>query len=580
MLIRSPILVMLGHVDHGKTSLADAIRGSNIAAKEPGAITQMIGASYITKSAIHRLSKTLAEKMQVEIKVPGILLIDTPGHAAFTNLRMRGGSIADVAILVVDINQGFQPQTTESIKILKHYKTPFIVAANKIDCIHGWKNNNTTSVLESLSKQSEIVRKRLDDEIYKLMGSVSEFGFETERFDRISNFSKQIAIVPISARTKEGLSELLMLVAGLSQRFLERSLELHETKKGSGSILEVKEEKGLGTTIDIIMHDGVLKKNDEIIFLTNDGAATTHVRALLEPAVERDAKEKFIYVDKVVAAAGVKIFAPNLDGAIPGSPVKVVEDLKKDKKEMEEQFKKIIFESSEKGVLVHADSLGSAEAIIGLLKAEGIPIRNAAIGKITRKDILTAAAAAKEDRYYGVVFGFNVPVLDEARAESNILGVPIIWSDIIYTLLDKYKEWIKEEKEREKKEALERLPWPGKFRILEGCCFRASKPAIFGIEMLGGRIKGGYRFMNKEGQIVGKIKQIQYEKEIKDEATERMQVAISCEGTYFGKDVCEGEILYVALSPEELKIWRDKSDILSGEEKVILNEIANILKRF
>ena len=257
---RSPILVIMGHVDHGKTSLADSIRGTRVAKKEAGGITQMIGASYLPKETLEILSSKLSEKMRFTLKIPGLLFIDTPGHEAFTNLRERGGSIADMAILVVDVAQGFQPQTIESIKILKQFKTPFVIAANKVDLIMGWKNYEHTSVMESLNKQREDVKTRLDEKIYNIVGKISEYGFDSERFDRITDFAKQISIIPVSAKTKEGLSELLVIVAGLSQRFLEESLKTDASGIGKGSVLEIKEEKGLGATIDVVLYDGSIKK--------------------------------------------------------------------------------------------------------------------------------------------------------------------------------------------------------------------------------------------------------------------------------------------------------------------------------
>ncbi|MFA6530480.1 MAG: GTP-binding protein, partial [Candidatus Micrarchaeia archaeon] len=248
--IRSPIIAVLGHVDHGKTSILDAVRGSSVAKKEAGGITQMIGASYISKEDIEETSKD--SKMKFPLKIPGLLFIDTPGHAAFTNLRERGGSIADLAILVVDVNQGFQPQTVESIKILRHHKTPFIVAANKIDVIDGWKSNKTSSFSDSFSKQPQRVQEKLDEKIYGLMGNFSEYELNSERFDRIQDFKSNIALVPVSAKTHEGLAELLMLIAGLSQKFLDASLRTEVSGVGKGSIIEVKEERGLGSTIDVI----------------------------------------------------------------------------------------------------------------------------------------------------------------------------------------------------------------------------------------------------------------------------------------------------------------------------------------
>lgn len=582
MVIRSPILVLLGHVDHGKTTLADSVRGTAVAKREAGGITQMIGASYIPKESINELAKNLEEKMQFDLKIPGLLFIDTPGHEAFTNLRERGGSIADLAILVVDINIGFQPQTDESIRILKQFKTPFVIAANKIDAIDGWKSHKTNSFSESLKKQPIHVQQKLDEKMYNLMGKISEFGFDSERFDRIGDFKKQIGLIPVSGKTGEGISELLMLIAGLSQKFLEDSLKIEVSGVGKGSIIEVKEEKGLGPTIDVIVYAGILKKGDEIIFLTNNGAKTTKVRGLLEPNVSsNNPNEKYTYVDEVTAAAGVKVFAPDLADALPGSPVKVIENSEEDKKQIEEQFKKIVFENQNIGVVLRADSLGSVEAIANLLKDARIPVKDAAVGKITKKDILKAAAVRDENRYLGVVLGFNVNIMDDARVESENSGIPIIWSNIIYRVLEEHKTWVDEQKEHEKKEAIEKFPWPVKLKILPGCCFRISKPAIFGVEIAAGKLKCNSRVMTKDGTIIGEVKGIQRDKEQVSEATRGMQVAIACNEVYFGKNVCEQDILYSYISPDELRIWEKRVELLNDEEKNILNEIrGKVLKKY
>jgi translation initiation factor 5B len=579
MRIRSPIVATLGHVDHGKTTVLDSIRGSNVAAKEAGKITQMIGASYITREAIERMSGR-SGGMRFNLKIPGLLLIDTPGHEAFTNLRDRGGSIADIAMLVIDVMQGIQPQTVESIRILKQYKTPFVIVANKIDMTPGWKSYKDEPFTVSFAKQPEHVQEKLDEKLYGLMGKLSEHGFDSERFDRITDFSKQVAIVPVSARTKECLGDLLMLIAGLSQKFLEGKLEIEEAGRGKGSIIEVKEEKGMGTTIDVILFDGILRKNDDVLFLTSSGAGKTKVRGLLVPNIG-GGKDKFTYVDEVVAAAGVKIFAPELEGALPGSPLEVVQDFDRDKVEIEAKFKSVVFEKKdEAGVVLRADSLGSVEALVKLLTDAGIPIRDAGVGKITRKDVVAAKTVAADNRYLGAVLGFNVPVLDDATLESTDSGIPIIWSDIIYHLLDRYREWVEEEKVEEKKEALAHYTCPGKLKALPGFVFRVNKPAIFGVEVLGGRIKRGYRLMNKAGEIVGEIREIQKDKDKVDEATGGQQLAISCDGIYYGKNVNESDVLYVFMTGDEIKMWAEKSDMLSGEEKAVLEEVKQMQKRY
>lgn len=576
MFIRSPIIAVLGHVDHGKTSLLDAIRGTTVAKKEVGGITQMIGASYVSKEMIEHISQPISQKMKVNLIIPGILFIDTPGHEAFTNLRERGGSIADMAVLVVDITQGFQPQTIESIKILKEAKTPFVVAANKIDLVHGWKSYKTDSFMESFSKQPEYVKKNLDIKIYELMGKFSEYGFDSERFDRVKNFKSQVAIIPVSAKTREGLAELLLLIAGLSQRFLERELHLHPEDAARGSIIEVKEEKGLGPIIDVIIYDGVLAEGCEILYLSRDGIKSTKIRALLQPNI-KGAKEKFRRIVNVVAAAGVRISAPGLEDAISGSPIVVVKNYEKDKAKIEAQMKHIIFENQELGVVVKADSLGSVEVILKLLKNANIPVKSAGVGFVTKRDVLLASTVAMQDKYLGVVLAFNVRMLPEAKFASDEFNVPIIWSDIVYRLLERYDEWKLEEKEREKRDILEKMPWPCRIKVLPGCFFRASKPAIFGVEVLAGKLKPHFRLMNSDGVILGEVKEIQKEKESMEEVGKGAQVAISMDEPVLGNDIKEGDVLLVCMNKDELGKWRKKEGMLSPEEREILDQIQSIV---
>ena len=576
---RSPIICLLAHVDHGKTTLLDYIRGTTVAKKEAGGITQMIGASFVSKKHIDKLAHNLAEKMKLTITIPGLLFIDTPGHEAFTNLRDRGGGLADLVILLVDINQGFQPQTIESIKILKNHKTPFIIAANKIDAFGGWKNQGTTSFFESYAKQPEHVKQRFDERMYELMGKISEHGFDSERFDRINDFGKQIAIVPVSAKSGEGISELLVLIGGLSQKFLGNRLMIEENGRGKGSIIEVKEEKGLGTALDVIVYGGIIRKNDEIAYMTADGVKKAKIRSLLVPNV--GGKDKYVHIDEIIAAAGVKICAPELEGAIPGSPIIVVSDFETDKRTIESQFKSVLFhKSGEIGVIIRADSLGSVEALLGMLKEVGIKVKDAAVGNITKKDIMSASAVANDDQFLGVVLGFNVRTLEDAVEESKSSNTKIISGDVIYRVLENYQEWVKEEKERIKKKTLSDLTLPGKIKILHGHIFRACKPAIFGVEVIGGRIKKGYRLMDDTGTVIGEIREIQKEKEKVDEAKLRDQIAISCDGIHIGKNANEKDILYTYMIVDELKKWEEQMELLNEDEKSVLEEIRKKLRKY
>lgn len=576
MAVRSPIICVLGHVDHGKTSLLDAIRGSAVAAKEAGAITQMIGASYLPREAIEKASAPVAEIMKIKIGIPGLLFIDTPGHEAFTNLRERGGSIADMAILVVDAAQGFQPQTVESIRILKQCKTPFVVAANKIDLVHGWKKQGTESFLKSLAKQPPHVREAVDAKMYELMGALSTHGFDCDRFDRITDFKKQVAIIPLSAKTREGLAELLLLIAGLSQKFMEKRLEMG-LEEGKGTVLEVKEEKGLGSTVDIVLYDGMIAKGDEVVFLARDGVRKTRVRALLEPNLAKGAKDKYSYLERIEAAAGVKVLAPELEGALPGSPLYVVKDFEAQKRELEAHAKQLLFESGEEGVIVKADSLGSIEAILCLFGKYGIKVSKAGIGAVTRTDVAEAKAVRSTNRYDGVIFGFNVKVMDEAREEAEGAGVPVLWSNVIYKFIEDYEEWKAGEKAREKKELEAELPWPAKIKALKGFFFRVSKPAVFGISVEAGKLRKGVRLMNASGEDLGEVKGIQNEGKAVDEADAGAKLAISSDEIVLGKDVREGDVLYTAMGKAQVFKWEEKGDSLNENEKELLGEIKKIV---
>ena len=572
----------MGHVDHGKTSLLDAIRGTGVAKKEAGFITQHVGASELPAEIICETCRESMAKMGLKIKVPGLLFIDTPGHESFMNLRERGGSIADIAVLVVDIKQGFQPQTLESIRILKQYKTPFIVAANKIDLVHGWRVQEG-DIIEDITTQSPQVQAKLEELMYELVGRLYEHGMESERFDRVNDFTKQIVIVPCSAKTKEGISELLLLLTGLSQRFLEEQLKTEVSGPGKGTILEVKEERGLGTTIDVIIYDGTLHKNDNIVFGTINGAKETKVRALLKPKLPseiQDPKDKYKYVDEAHAASGVKVFAPGLEEAIPGSPIMVATDEKMEVNEIEEitaQIKAILFNNQGDGVVVKADTLGSSEALAKLLQVNKIPVRSTGIGVVERKDIVEAGLVRERDKYAGAVVAFNVSTQTDALQEAENKGVPIFSSNIIYALIDKYNVWLREEKEKDKKQALCTLPMPVKLKALPGCCFRASRPAIFGVQVLLGRLRTKVMLMSEKGEQIGEVKAIQADKESVEEATQGMQVAISIDEAFYGKNLFEGDLLYTYLDRKSAaQVLESCKEILTDEEKDLVSKILKL----
>ncbi len=580
-MLRQPIVCILGHVDHGKTSLLDSLRETRVAAREIGSITQHIGASEIPLEVVREFCAGALKKMPLSFTIPGLLFIDTPGHDAFTNLRRRGGSIADIAVLVIDCTKGIEPQTIEAIEILKEYKTPFLVAFNKIDAISGWKPFKG-SFSDSINQQPPHVQQDLDTRIYSLIGNLYQYGFNAERFDRVSDFTKQIMIVPVSAKTKEGLSELLLYVAGLAQKFLEKRLELHESQPALGSVLEVKEERGLGTTLDVILYDGVLRAGGTIAFTTAEGPKTGKIKALLKPQAldeMRDPKHKFASVKEVAAASGIKISCEFADEAVAGSSVMGVtpENREEVLAKLGEELSGLVFESESNGIVLKADSLGSLEAITRLFSAHGVPVKRAGIGKITKNDVTLASAIASNNPLLGVIFSFHQPADPDILKLAEQEGVNVFEESIIYNLLEGYDRWKFAEEAKTKKEAFTSLTLPAKIRIMEGHCFRISNPCIVGVEVLEGRVRKGYVLINAKGETVASVKSIQADKKGVEEARKGQQMAMSLEGPVFGRQMCGGDELYSDISKEEMKVLETKyAAALTPEEMALLGEIRKI----
>ncbi|MFP3289239.1 MAG: translation initiation factor IF-2 [Candidatus Micrarchaeota archaeon] len=580
-MIRQPIIVVMGHVDHGKTSLLDKIRNTAIANKEAGGITQHIGASEVPIDVIKKICKSILSTFKINITIPGLLFIDTPGHEAFTNLRKRGGSVADLAILVVDITKNFEPQTYEAIEILRQYKTPFIVAANKIDLITGWRPNNNESFAETITKQQPNVVSELDNRIYEIIGKLSELGFNSERFDRVKDFQREVVIIPVSAKTGEGIPELLLYATGLAQRFLEKRISIEVNGPGKGSIIEKKEEKGLGTTIDVILYDGTLKVNDTIAFATSTGIGLSKIKALLKPKPLQELREsssKFYYVDSVSAASGVKISGTGLEDALPGSLV-----LSTDYPNYENEIKAEIadlFATERKGIILKADSIGTIEAISKLLAGIGVSISKKGLGNVTKRDVLDAYAMRAIDPYSAVILSFGVKIDEDALREAEATDITIINENVIYKIIDEYKEWLENEKKKARENAERSLIFPGMIKVIPNTCFRVSHPAIFGVEVLAGKIRPSYLLMNKNGNIVGKIREIQDNGVTLQEAKKGDKVAISMDEVTFGRQVKEEDILYTHVNDESERLLRQKfSDLLNNEEKELLNAISEIKQK-
>ena len=582
--LRSPICSVLGHVDHGKSSILDAIRGSAIVKGEAGAITQAIGASIIPIETIIGLSGDLMGSMKAKIDIPGLLFIDTPGHAAFTSLRKRGGTLADIAIIVVDINEGLKPQTIEALEILRQYKTPFIIAANKIDLVQGYSKNDEKSFIKNMNKQHPSYHENIETKLYELIGRLHEHGFLSERYDRISDHTKEISIVPVSAKSMIGIPEMLMVLIGLAQKYLKNKLYMDVNSPAKGIILEVKEDKGLGTTIDSIIYDGTIRVNDTIVTPTLDGSITAKVKALLQPSPlheMRDKKAVFKHVNKAVGAIGIKICGHGLEGAIAGMPIATTIEDEHNIREVSEQLHSDIMEtliSQEKeGIIIKADTLGSLEALSVLLKDKSIPIKKSMIGPISLKDVKHAHALREEHPQYGAILGFNISCTPEVLIEAKKSGVRIITNDVIYKIIDDYEAFIEETRREEQRVSLKGLPSPARIILLRGYVFRQSNPAIVGCLIDKGELKVG-TYLMKNAKRVGRVKSIQKDKETVKVADEGSRVAVSIEGATIGRQVLEEDVLYSMIGEEDYRNYKKHRDILTPAEKEVLIQIGQIMR--
>jgi translation initiation factor 5B len=570
MEIRQPIVTVCGHVDHGKTSILDKLRGTSIQSGEAGGITQKISFTTMPKETIIERAGIVLEKFKIPLDIPGFMFIDTPGHAAFTNLRKRGGALADLAVLVIDVNKGIEPQTSEVLQILRLNKTPFIIALNKLDNISGWRMQESKLFLDSENKQAMNVKMNFDEKIMTIMGALSSYKINAELYNKITDFTKNVAIVPCSARSGEGISEVLAMLAAISQKFLKEKIAIKEEAKGV--VLEVKKEKS-GNYLEAILYDGELTNKDEIAIASFDEVIRSKIRNIQEAL---PLNKGFKVVDKVSAAAGVKLQLVEKEEVLSGMPFRVVRsgmDFEKIKLEFKEELSEEI-QTDSKGIVVKADSLGSLEALLVLLRQKQIQVLKAGIGTITKKDVYIASSLPEEDQ---IILGFNVEPADDIE-ESDLKKIKVLTNQVVYRLIDEFEKYRAERQIEIERKKLGELPQIVKISILD-FVFRNTNPAIFGIKVEGGVLKQETEMINNLDEKIGRIKAIQAEKTSLQQAEKGKEVAISMPGVNFERQLKVGEFLYSNLSEFQFRKFKEYKDILSSEEKSILQEIAVIKRR-
>jgi translation initiation factor 5B len=572
--IRQPIVTVAGHVDHGKTSLLDRIRGTTVAAGEAGGITQKISFTLVPREKIiERCPAFSGEEGGKRLEIPGFLFIDTPGHAAFTNLRKRGGSLADLAILVVDINEGIKPQTAEVIQLYKTNKTPFIIVLNKVDAIGGWRKQSE-SMKENVEKQAQHVKINFEEKLYTFIASLSSHGFESELYYNLTDFTKKIALVPASAKTGEGITEILMMLCGLSQKFLREGLKLGAKPKGI--VLEIKKEKTLQYA-ELILYDGMLRAEDEIAIANFSGGEPIISRIRTMEEIQ-PLSYKYKPVKEAIGATGLRIQLTERAEILPGMPFAIYEN---NLEELTQEFKKEITElirTDAQGIIVKAESLGSLEAVLTLLRQANIQILKAGIGNINKTDIISAKANLESDSpENAVILGFNSYPDNDAK-EMMPESVKVISGEVVYRLIDELSKWQQERRDQILKDKLMELAPIAKVEILHKYVFRNSNPAIFGVKVLGGKIRPNMKLIDDKGAEVGRIKGIQEGKESIQQATEGMEVAISVAGQNYERHIAQLKNLYTEMGQRAYRELKENKNILTDSEKRVLMEIGEIKK--
>ncbi|KAG0490749.1 hypothetical protein HPP92_007612 [Vanilla planifolia] len=591
--LRSPICCILGHVDTGKTKLLDCIRCTNVQEGEAGGITQQIGATYFPTENIRERTKEL--KADASLRVPGLLVIDTPGHESFTNLRSRGSSLCDIAILVVDIMHGLEPQTIESLNLLKNRNTEFIVALNKVDRLYGWKKCTNAPIRKAMNQQSSDVKNEFNMRLTQIITQFKEQGLNTALYYKNRDLGETFNIVPTSAVSGEGIPDLLLLLVQWAQKTMEDKLTYVDEVQCT--VLEVKVIEGLGTTIDVVLVNGTFYEGDQIIVCGMQGPIMTNIRALMTPHPMKELRVKgsYIHHKELKAAQGIKISAQGLEHAIAGTSLYVLkpgDDIETIKEAVMHDVNKVMgrIDKSGEGVYVQASTLGSLEALTEFLKspAVNIPFSDFSIGPVHKKDVMKASVMLERRKEYATILAFDVKVMPEARELAEESGVRIFVADIIYHLFDQFKAYIDNLREEKKKESAEEAVFPCVLKIMPNCVFNKKDPIVLGVNVVEGIAKIGTPICipSREFIDIGRIASIEVNHKQVDVATKDQKVAIKIVGSnpdeqqkMFGRHFEIDDELVSHISRRSIDILKaNYRDDLSNDEWRLVVKLKSLFK--
>ncbi|VDL43442.1 unnamed protein product [Hymenolepis diminuta] len=569
--LRSGVICVMGHVDTGKTKILDKLRNTNVQSREAGGITQQIGATNVPRENIIHATSMCDYFKPEDLKMPGLLIIDTPGHESFSNMRIRGSSLCDFAILVVDIMHGIEEQTKESIEILLKRRTPFVVALNKIDRLYQWENYPDICVKEALSKQKDVTMKDFKERFKAVVQDFAMMNLNVELFYKNENPTEYISMVPTSAHSGDGMGDLLAFMCKEMQRRLYKRLTFSEELKAS--VMEVKEIVGLGTSLDVILVNGRIREGDTIVLAGQEGPIVTTVRGVLMPAPmsELRVKGNYTHLKEVVGSCGVKIIARDLEKALAGFPLYVATDLAERlyySEEVTHGLKSALtsISVSPVGVYVVASTLGSLESLLTFLRKSNIPYSGISIGTVHKKDVMKASIMVERDNKYAVILAFDVRVDKDAEKMAAEVGVTIFTANIIYHLEASMNEYMQNILQENRKKHADQAVFPVKLRILPDMVFNKRAPIVVGVHIEAGLLREGTPICvpSKNNIVLGRITSIENNHKAVSEARTGQEVCIRI-------DPIEGE------APKAFRRHFDHTDMLVSK---ISRESIDVVKEF
>lgn len=584
--LRCPISVIMGHVDTGKTKLLDKIRKTNVQGGEAGGITQQIGATYFEQSTLIKQTTKLNETEKFDITVPGMLVIDTPGHESFSNLRSRGSSLCDVAILVVDLMHGLEQQTIESLNMLRKRGTPFVVALNKVDRCYDWQVCPDAPIRDALKVQPDgtISEFRSRSESAKLQ--LAEQGVNSniywEMGDDDWENSDFVPLVPTSAISGEGVQDVLLLLCQMAQRKLWNQLMWHANLQCT--VLEVKQIDGLGMTVDVLVVNGYLREGDKAVFCTLNGPVVAEIRGLLTPPPSREMriKSEYIHHKEVKGALGVKLIGNGLEKVMAGTPVLTIqegdeeEDIKAEvMSDLTSLRKKLSVDKL--GVMVQASTLGALEALLQFLREDTqppIPVSAVGIGAIHKRDVTKISIMNEKGKSeYATILAFDVDISPEARTHAQEMGVRIFTAEIIYHLFDQFTRFMENLREQRRQEAAAVAVFPSIIKILPQHVFNQKDPIILGVEVVEGILKVGTPLCIPQlgGLHIGKVTSIECNGKEQETATKGASIAVRIVNETnptltYGRQFDSAHCLYSTLSRQSIDALKENfKDKLENE---------------